>query len=66
MATFKAKYAGVCSSCDSPINVADEITYASNELVHIECPDDLATDDRGFCPKCFSTIALNGTCECDE
>lgn len=38
---FEAAYPGRCAACDDEINEGDEVTYDDNELVHVECADNV-------------------------
>lgn len=69
LVSFKAKYKGVCESCEESVHVGQEVEYTYNgRLVHASyCPESLDAlgAPRPVCPRCFTEIAVIGTCGCD-
>lgn len=65
MNTFEAKYPGICGECGHPIEVGDEVGYASDgTLVHAECEDafEAPTKQETTCTGCW----MIKPCECDD
>ncbi|EFQ82726.1 hypothetical protein HMPREF0063_11935 [Aeromicrobium marinum DSM 15272] len=66
MTTFTARYGGNCGACDTRIKPGDEVAYsATDELVHVQCPDVEQRPARGSCSSCFIELPVTGVCgEC--
>ena len=61
--SFEAKFTGRCSDCGERIQVGDQVTYADDELVHLECDGpDAPARIAEVCGKCW----LTKPCECEE
>ncbi len=66
-ALFRARYAGRCAAdCGNDIEPGDDVTFASDLLVHVECSDHMpaASVDRPvtICPTCH----LTRPCDCED
>lgn len=64
--SFRAKYPGRCTSCDSDIEVGDILEWNGDETaaVHLACAQESATSlkPRGICPRCFIELPTTGVC----
>lgn len=73
--TFRAKYDGHCGECGEEIQEGDLLEWAETQrgrtVVHSDCADSVLAarkkvSKRETCPDCWTEIALNGACGCDD
>jgi hypothetical protein len=62
--SFAAKYPGRCLDCGDRFDVGTRVVYSDSRIVHVDCGSE--PEPRPVCTKCFTTIAINGTCGCEE
>lgn len=67
--SIEARYGGICGTCDERFPEGTPIAQdKSGTWSHATCPE--PTDDYdvrfGICSECFTTIAANGACNCDD
>lgn len=72
--SFTARLDGQCAAGDR-IRPGDEIdrTDQPGEYVHVGCIEDYengvvdkSSKGRQVCPDCWQTVAVNGSCGCDD
>lgn len=74
---FTAKYDGRCSECGEEIEAGEQLewvdTSSGRRAVHadecaerVEDKQDQRVKARPTCPDCWQTIAVNGSCGCDD
>lgn len=68
-AGIRSRYQGICASCGERFPEGTDITQGEDGAwSHTNCPE--PTDDYdvryGVCSECFTTIAANGACNCDD
>lgn len=70
--SFTARFDGPCVAGDR-IVAGDEIerTDQPGEFIHVDCEEDAEAKNfpstkRPVCPDCWTTVAVNGSCGCDE
>lgn len=63
MSTFRARYPGLCASCDERIEPGDEVVYVDDAVVHAACEAHRPAPERppDICPTCH----LTRPCDCD-
>jgi len=65
--TFEAKYSGRCGVCDGSIQPGQQCAYSEDVIVHADCPEvSQRPRSTAACPKCWTVLAVNGECGCDE
>lgn len=54
-AVFQAKYPGQCGRCDNRIQVGEHVHYDDDELIHVECAEDIGLNNNVGtpCPDCW-------------
>lgn len=60
--TFTAQYAGECDSCGGQLRGREVEYNASEELVHVICPEQATELNRPTCPSCFLELPVSGVC----
>lgn len=74
MATFTARWPGVCVACEGVIKKGAEATYVSDsvrsggskELAHVHCPEQADDAPVEICGECYMALPLSGVCgECE-
>jgi hypothetical protein len=61
-----AEYEDTCYSCGNDIEVGDAIVSTGDEgWIHQRCLN-VNAKPAPLCPTCFTTLAVNGACGCDE
>ena len=65
-ARFAARYSGgrCAASCGEPIIEGEMLTYADDQLVHLDCADSLPQDRPAptVCTSCY----LTHPCDCED
>lgn len=64
--TFVAQYPGECMSCGGQLKGHECDFDGDNGIVHVTCPPDDLTLQRGVCPVHFTELPVSGVCgECE-
>lgn len=67
MATFEARWAGICVDCGGDFRAGDEIRYdGTGQLIHAgDCEPDLEIPAQ-VCPLCFVALPVSQECDCRD
>lgn len=62
--TFIARFSGgACGHCEERLREGQELQYdASDQLVHVTCPETLDVGPVEVCPDCFLALPVSGIC----
>ena len=68
--SIASRYSGICATCEERFPEGTAITKDDDAGTwsHADCPEPQDDYDVrfGICSECFTTIAANGACNCDE